>query len=151
MKEIEGETSYQRSYRRNICTLIKADMNQLYNRLRGRYNEYMSIFSKRRTREHFKEIFVSRYLTIPLSDMAMLDQDMIVSIDSFYYEVGELHWYLYSTEEMPATVMELVMAKLRIIKKVHDISNSLLEASLQVYSGELESTEDYSSQVLEDD
>lgn len=59
MKVIEGETSYQRSFRRNLCTLIKNDMNQLFHRLRDRYDDYMSIFSKRRTREHFKEIFVS--------------------------------------------------------------------------------------------
>jgi hypothetical protein len=75
--------------------------------------------------------------------MAMLDQDMLVSIDAFYYHVGEINWYLLSTEDMPATVMDNVMTQIRTLKRIHETANSMLEASLQLVNSDLGATTDY--------
>jgi hypothetical protein len=57
--------------------------------------------------------------------------------------VAELNWYLFCTEEMPATVMENVLAQIRTLKRLHETADALLEASLQVVKEDLKATQEF--------
>jgi len=108
-----------RAYSRNLLTLIKFDAEDLYERVVGRFEEYMDIFSMKRTREHFKEIFKQRFDKVNMQDLALMDHKIVEEAHSFYKKVEELHWYLYSTEDLPATAKDYVWSKVKILKKIY--------------------------------
>ncbi len=100
-----------------ILLLLKLDAQHLYQRVQLRAPEYMLIFSTKRTREHFKEIFWYRYQQTTISELKLLSTDLIIALDEFYSSVEEIKWYLYYTEDMPTTVEDWLYHKLGQLEK----------------------------------
>ncbi len=121
---------------RRILILIKFDIDNLYERLTERRADYISIFSMKRTREHFNVIFKSRYDSISISDLSLASEEIIVPLNTFYKKVDELHWYFLSTEDLPATVEDKVKMVLKNLKSNYEIIKLYLEAELNHLSGE---------------
>jgi len=115
---------------RSLIILIKLDAEGLYSRLKDNFREYMQIFAMKRTREHFKDVFKSRFYEIPISDLKSLGEDLILALDKFYKEVDSLKWYLNCTEDMPATVEDKVARTLRELKAHYDLCKLYLDAEL---------------------
>jgi hypothetical protein len=88
----------------NVLLLLKLDSQRLYDRIKYRSPEYLSIFSSKRTREHFREIFKNRYDSIEIEDLKLCGDPVIRSADEFYHFVDEMKWYLNTTEDMPNSV-----------------------------------------------
>lgn len=110
--------------------LLRFDSNHLYDRILLRFDEYIDVFSRRRTREHFKEIFKSRYDGISFDDLRALSEELIVALDRFYSLVKEMDWYFYQTEDMPSQAKEKGLYYLNAIKESFAILSSYLEAEL---------------------
>ena len=91
-----------------VLTLLKIDADRLFERIKKREVEYMQVFSAKRTREHFKDIFKNKYETISFSDLKLCSEEVMMGLDNFYTLVDEMRWYLAHTEEMPGTVTEKV-------------------------------------------
>lgn len=113
-----------------ILTLLKIDANNLFNRLKSRENEYLAIFSQKRTRDHFKEIFISKYPSISMGDLKYCSEDVIISLDAFYTKVDDMRWYLYHTDDMPVTVDDNVRHFLRELKELYSNLMLYLQAEL---------------------
>lgn len=92
----------------------------------------MATFAVKRTREHFKEVFKSRYDTITFSDLKILSPELIGCLDSYYTLVDNLKWYLYSTEDMPATVQDKTEKDVKELKGSFDTLSLYLDAELDV-------------------
>ena len=97
--------------------LLKLDSTRLMGRIKDRAPEYMQIFSAQRMRDHFDEIFKTKYSDIPLSDLKCCGEEVLKGLDRFYGQVDDLRWYLCCTQEMPATVEENLMQRVREIEQ----------------------------------
>lgn len=120
-----------KTFNYNICLLLRNDSSSLANRVIGRFSEYMKIFSVKRTREHFKEVFKHNYYSLALSDLALLDSNVLNFANEFYTQVEKIYWYLMNTEDMPGTVAELTEKKIKILKKCWNNYEQELNACLE--------------------
>lgn len=122
-----------------LLTLIKLDAKRLYERIRYRAPEYLFIFSSKRTREHFKEVFKNRYKDVRIEDLKMVGQEVIIALDEFYSLVDEIHWYVNSTEDMPGTVDDKVNKWIVKLTPVYQKLCLYIDADLGTQSEEVES------------
>ena len=96
-----------------ILLILKLDSQRLLERVKYRAPEYMQVFSSRRIRDHFSEIFETKYSDITIADLKHCGEEVLISLDQFYNKVEKLHWYLQHTQEMPATVENHVMQEIK--------------------------------------
>lgn len=125
MKKLPTEAS-------RVLLLLQLDAQRLFERIKYREVEYMRIFSYRRTREHFKEIFKSRWDETSIEYLALCSEDVINSLDQFYTKVDELRWYLMNTEDMPATVSDNVNHYVHEIGERFELLQLYINAELGV-------------------
>jgi len=142
MKSRLDETSQR------LLVILKLDSRRLYERLKYRAPEYLTIFSLKRTRDHFKEVFYSRYETCEVSELLYCSEDVLVGLDQFYSCVEDLRWYLGHTEDMPAKVEDKVYAKLREVEVFYDTLGLYINAELGI-SESFEKAESQSDAQLE--
>lgn len=113
-----------------ILTLLKLDAKRLFERIRDREPEYMFVFSNKRTREHFRDIFKNRYESVGIPDLKKCSQEVIIGLDNFYTMVDEMRWYLNHTEEMPSTVETKVKGYIRHLNPLYETLNLYINAEL---------------------
>ena len=104
---------------KNIIGVIRDDMNGLVHRLNFHQEGYIKVFSNERTRQHFDDIFYSRYSTITGSDLALIDPEMLELVSRFYKEVKDLYLYFRMTEDMPSAVANKLSTSLKLINDLH--------------------------------
>lgn len=121
-----------------LLTLIKLDAKRLYERIRYRAPEYLFIFSSKRTREHFKDIFKNKYKDVSIEDLKMIGQEVIIALDEFYNLVDEIHWYVNSTEDMPGTVDDKVNKWIVKLTPIYQKLCLYIDADLGIESEEVE-------------
>lgn len=102
MKASHGEVSQR------YMVLIKIDAINLLNRIKDRQSEYIEMFSLKRDRGIFKEIFSSRYKKATFFDFSHLPIEIIEIVDRFYTKVDTLYWYLMHTQDMPNAIEDEV-------------------------------------------
>ena len=110
--------------------LVKFDAKSLIDRIDKRRSEYMEVFSLKRNRYIFKEIFESRYQKANFSDLANLPIEVIELANIFYSNVEELYWYLKRTQDMPTTVEDEILRSTTIIKRVYENLSLYIDAEL---------------------
>ena len=109
---------------------MKLDSARLLWRIKNRAPEYMQIFSSRRVREHFGDIFKTKYSEFAVGDLKQCSEEVLLGLDQFYGKVDDLHWYLDCTQEMPATVEEHLMQKINDIEKSHQSLRLHIDADM---------------------
>ncbi len=124
-----------------LLTLIKLDAKRLYERIRYRAPEYLFIFSSKRTREHFKDVFKNRYKDVPIEDLKNVGQEVIIALDEFYSLVDDIHWYVNSTEDMPGTVDDKVNKWIVKLTPIYQKLCLYIDADLGIESEEVEPAE----------
>lgn len=110
--------------------LIKIDSYNLFKRISERYKEYMEVFSLKRDRSIFKEIFFSRYQRSNLSDLSYLPIEIIELANSYYEEVDNLFWYLKYTQDMPNTIEDEILREIAKLKKLYETLILYIDAEL---------------------
>ncbi len=115
-----------------LLVILKLDSRRLFERVKYRAPEYLTIFSLKRTREHFKEVFYSRYESCSVAELLHCSEDVLVGLDQFYTSVESLRWYLGHTEDMPAKVEDKVYAQLREIEVFYETLGLYINAELGI-------------------
>lgn len=110
--------------------LIKLDAESLFNRIKYRQKEYIHTMAIKRTREHFKDVFKSRYNDLGFHDLKHFSPEIILEMDCFYNEIDNLRWYMMHTEDMPATIEDYVSMKVVLIQRYLASLLTYLEAGL---------------------
>lgn len=110
--------------------LFKLDARNLYNRVVKRRHEYVEIFSLKRNRAVFKEIFENRYIKSSISDLSHCSIEVIESLDSFYTAVDEIYWYLKTTQDMPNTIEDEVNRRINALSRQYDMLSLYIDAEL---------------------
>lgn len=113
-----------------VILLLKIDANNLYRRISDRRNEYLEIFSLRRTRSHFPMIFRNRYETTTVTELAHCGPELILLLNEFYTLAEEMSWYLYETQDLPNTVENFILRKISRMEKVLQNLNLFLDAEM---------------------
>jgi len=122
---------------KRISLLLKLDSEHLLERIKERKAEYLDLFSLKRTREHFKEIFYSRYRGVGLEELALLGQETIVAIDDFYRLIEKLEWYFKVTEDQIHTAEDHLIRQIKLIEKAFQVLSLYLDAELGVLEEDL--------------
>ncbi len=112
--------------------LFKLDAASLIERIRDRRSEYLEIFSTRRTREHFPEVFRHRYGKAAIGELAHCSGETILALDQFYKLADEMRWYLYVTQDMPGTVDDNIYRMIKRLEKLHATLDLFLEAEMSI-------------------
>jgi len=115
-----------------LLVILKNDSRRLYQRIRHREIEYLQILSLKRTREHFKDIFASKYFDISVDNLKLCSQDVIVALDNYYSKVEHMRWYLCHTEDMPAMIEDKTASFVREVGALHDTLDLYLSAEIGV-------------------
>ncbi len=125
MKKHDSETH-------QLLVLLKLDAQRLYERIKLRAPEYLSVFSGRRIREHFAEVFKNRYDSASIEVLQKCSPEVIVSLDQFYTQVDNLRWYLDHTQDMPMMVSDKVYQTIRELRDHFETLNLYIDAELGV-------------------
>ena len=72
----------------------------------------LTIWSRHRAREPFLDTLFSRWRTVGLADLALLEPHSLAALEAFHSEVDDLRLFLTWTEEMPVTLRETLEARL---------------------------------------
>lgn len=116
---------------RKVLLLIRNDVQNLYERVKDRKNEYLELFSVKRTRAHFPEIFKNRYDEIPFTDLKLCEEELLVALDKFYKTIDEMKWYLMTTEDMPARIDDRVHQLMRELETDYAMIDLYLNAQIE--------------------
>lgn len=119
--------------KKSFLTLIRLDAEGLFQRIQDKQADYLMILNFKRTREHFADIFQSKYGQISITDLKQLKESTIYSLDYFHREVCELKWYLLHTEDLPAMVNGRTTAAIKKLKNLfHEMMKNLdIEAGIE--------------------
>ena len=120
----------------SILIMIKLDAESLHERVVQREKEYLRIFSTKRTREHFKDVFKTRFWDIHPDDLKICSQEVLIQLNKFYSHIDNLFWYLSSTEDMPGTIVDRVAPKIKEINYEFSVLKLFLEAQLSAKNDE---------------
>jgi hypothetical protein len=121
---------------RRILTLLLLDAQRLYERITERDADYLRVFSLKRTRDHFPEVFYHRYRAVPIEDLKHCNEEIIIGLDKFYTMADDIHWYLSHTEDMPAKATDLVQNMIRDLSKTFNILQFYINAELGYQQGD---------------
>ena len=127
-----------------MLMLLKLDARRLFERVKYRAPEYMSEFSLKRTREHFKEIFTNRYDLVTMQELLLVGQEVIVGLDQFYSKIDEMRWYVNHTQDMPSRVDDKIHAHIRELETYYETLNLYIDVEMGLIkeSQELEVSQD---------
>lgn len=123
--------------------LFKIDAKNLYNRISERQKEYINIFSLKRSRSVFKDIFSSRYDKATQFDLSHCSQDVLVAMDQFYTHAEDLYWYLKYTQDMPKMIEDEVFRRVARLGKLYEMLELYVNAELSGDTNEQVSQEDH--------
>lgn len=110
--------------------LYKLDSKNLYERVVNRRVDYIEVFSLKRNRAVFKEIFENRYSKSSIKDLSHCSVEIIESLDSFYKACDEIYWYLKHTQDMPNTIEDEINRRINALKRQYDMLNLYIDAEL---------------------
>lgn len=104
----------------SILHLLKTDMKGLNDRLNKNFEDYMRVFSLKRRRDHFDDIFQTKFSTATIEQLSELSEGHFNLINEYYDRVNNTYLYLKFTEDMPAMVKDKVSSHLRDINKLYN-------------------------------
>lgn len=122
----------RREETQRVLLLLKIDAKNLYDRITRRKQEYLTAFSLKRTREHFKDVFENRYKSLPIDDLKLCSVDVITALDNYYTKIETFYWYLKHTEDMPAMVEDKIHRFVKEIKHEYEVLFLYIDAELTV-------------------
>jgi hypothetical protein len=120
-----------------ILMIMKLDAKRLFERVKYRAPEYMSEFSLKRTRDHFREIFKNRYDETTVRELMLCGPEVIVGLDQFYTKIDEMRWYLNHTQDMPNRVDDKIHTHIRELESFYETLNLYIDVEMGLLSESL--------------
>lgn len=96
------ETEYPERLRR----LVAMEIDRIIGDLELRRDFLIEIWSRHRDRGPFIDTVFSRWRTLAMADLALLDSEAAVACEAFYHELDELRFYFQFTQDMPTTMLD---------------------------------------------
>lgn len=86
--------------------LLAMEIDRIVEDLEFRRDFLMDTWSRHRDRGPFLDTVFSRWRTIAMTDLALIDSSTMVACEAFYRELDDLRLYFQFTQDMPATMSE---------------------------------------------
>jgi hypothetical protein len=93
--------------------LLAMEVDRIVSDLELRQELLLEIWSRHRDRGPFVDTIFSRWKTLSMTDLALLDRDAAVACEAFYRELDELRLYFQFTQDMPSTLSDRYAEALR--------------------------------------
>jgi hypothetical protein len=87
-----------------IGLLVALELRRIVRHMELRKGLLVKLWSRHRAREPFIETLFTRWRTLGLEDLVLLDVDAHEPLERFYEHVDDLRYYLTYTEDMPVTL-----------------------------------------------
>lgn len=110
--------------------LLRNDAYNLFHRINDRHAEFVDIFSLKRDRTIFKEVFRNRYEKTTMSELSHFSVEIIQLANKYYSDIDELYWYLERTQDMPNTIEDEVIRSCSRLEKQLDNLLLYIDAEL---------------------
>lgn len=112
--------------RRDRLTLLLAlEIRRVVRDLAARHELLVGLWSKTRQREPFERTLFIRWPTVGMPDLLVLEAEAIEGIEAFYRAVEDLRLYVATTEDMPATLSDVLGLRRQ---RLRTLANAALEA-----------------------
>ena len=82
------------------------EISRIVEDLEARRTLLLEVWSRHRDRGPFVDTLHSRWRTLTMPDLATLDTEMLVHVESFYRELDDMSLYLRFTQDMPTTLAD---------------------------------------------
>ncbi len=115
------KTSTQLEHARRVRHLIALDASAVMLRLINRIDEMIALFSRARNRTPMLETTDAWFFSITFGDLAALTAVEQRAVNAFYAQLSELRWYLSYTEDMPSSLREKVLLRLKQLETAHRV------------------------------
>ncbi len=119
---------------RRLLVILDNDIKGLNERIVQRREEYISILSLHRTREHFRIIFKSIYSTITVENLLLLTEELLITVNKFYRTIEQYEWYMMHTEDQPSMMENVSNNFIKDISSQYSLLSVFLEAELNTAS-----------------
>ena len=119
---------------RRLLVILDNDIKGLHERIVERKDEYISILSLHRSRDHLRIIFRSVYNTITVENLLLLTEELLVTVNKFYKTIEQYEWYMMHTEDQPSMVENVSSSYIKDISSQYSLLSVFLEAELNTAS-----------------
>lgn len=116
--------------RKRVLCLMAEDTRLLFKRIFLRKDEYVNLFALKRTREHFENIFRTKFEDFTPELLSNCELKDIELFYEFHERVEELKWYLLYTDDMPNAIDEKISRKLHEISMLFQNFSTYLEGEI---------------------
>ncbi|MEQ1501892.1 MAG: hypothetical protein ABMB14_06660 [Myxococcota bacterium] len=106
--------------------LLAIEIERIAEDLEIRRGFLVEIWSRHRDRGPLLDTIFSRWRTLALADLALIDADAVVACEAFYRELDELRLYFQFTQDMPTTLDERFAEAYRRIAAYAELAVRLL-------------------------
>jgi len=93
--------------------LLALEVARIVEDLEAREEFLVDVWSRHRDRGPFIDTLHTRWRSLSLPDLATLDGDVLVALESFYRELDDLTMYFRFTQDMPTTLADTYRDGLR--------------------------------------
>lgn len=100
---------------RKIRSLLGLEIRRVTEDLVRRRDILVELWGRHRVRAPFLDTAFSRYRTLGMADLLLLEPEEVERVEAFYRELDDLRFYLAYTEDMPramAMVFDSALARL---------------------------------------
>lgn len=129
---ISNEKAVAKAY----LTLVKLDAQDILDKLIFRRPVYLEVFALKRSRDHFADLFKSRYDSLSMKELSVFSPESLVALNKYYNSIDDIRWYLYHTQDMPNTVEEKLERWFIDLSKKLETLQLYIDAQLSVHSSE---------------
>lgn len=102
--------------------LLALEVERIIEDLEAREVLLLEVWSRHRDRGPFLDTLHTRWRSLSLPDMATLEGDQLVALESFYRELDDLTMYFRFTQDMPTTLSDVYADGLRRLRAYGDIA-----------------------------
>ncbi len=86
--------------------LLAMEIDRIVEDLELRRDFLLDVWSRHRDRGPFVDTVFSRWTTLSLTDLALIEPEAIESAEAFYRELEDFRLYMRFTQDMPTTLAE---------------------------------------------
>ncbi len=105
--------------------LLALEVHRIMDDLSMREEWLVDTWNRHRDRGPFLDTIFSRYRTLTMTDLALLDSGALLACEAFYRELEALRLYFRFTQDMPATLADRYRESLR---RIHAYGQMALDA-----------------------
>lgn len=105
-----------------VAYLLALEIATIIDDLEARQAFLIEMWGRHRDRGPFLDTIHSRFKTLTIAELLLLDKDALAKVHAFYKELEEFRLYLMFTEDMPASMADAYAWQLNRLQAFADIA-----------------------------